>query len=115
MANLNRIMIIGNAGKDAEMRYTASGQAQASFSVAVNHNRRNQAGEWESETEWFNVTLFGDSAERLAPLITKGKSVYCEGRLQTRSWTSDDGQKHYRTEVIAHGVQLLGARGQEEQ
>jgi single-strand DNA-binding protein len=103
-------MLIGNAGRDAELRYTANGIPQASFSLAVNNRRRGQSGEWEDNTEWFNVILFRDQAERLSQYITKGKSLYVEGRLQTRTWDDDQGQKHYRTEVIANTIQLLGGR-----
>jgi len=111
MANLNKVMLIGNAGKDAELRYMASGTPQAQFSLAVNNNRRNQqTNEWETQTEWFNIIIWGDTAERVSQYITKGKSLYIEGRLQTRSWDGDDGQKHYRTEVIANTVQLLDRR-----
>ncbi len=110
MASLNKIMLIGNAGKDAELRYTAGGTAQSQFSLAVNRNRKNQAGEWESETEWFNIVLFGDQAERLSQYITKGKSIYVEGRLQTRNWDDDQGQKHTRVEVIANAIQMLDRR-----
>ena len=110
MASLNKIMLIGNAGKDAELRYTAGGTAQSQFSLAVNRNRKNQAGEWESETEWFNIILFGDQAERLSQYITKGKSIYVEGRLQTRNWDDDQGQKHTRVEVIANAIQMLDRR-----
>lgn len=108
MASLNKVMIIGNAGKDAELRYMASGTPQCQFSVAVN-NRTKKDGEWVDETEWFNVVLWGEMAERVSQYITKGKSVYVEGRLQTRSWETD-GQKHYRTEVIGQTVQLLEKR-----
>ena len=114
MANLNKVMIIGNVGKDAELKWMASGTAQATFSVAVNSNRKNKAGEWETETEWFSVVLWGDTAERFSQFITKGKSVYVEGRLQTRTWEAD-GQKHYRTEVIGQAVQLLDRKAQDEQ
>lgn len=110
MASLNKVMLIGNAGRDAELRYTANGIPQASFSLAVNNRRRGQSGEWEDNTEWFNVILFRDQAERLSQYITKGKSLYVEGRLQTRTWDDDQGQKHYRTEVIANTIQLLGGR-----
>ena len=115
MANLNKVMIIGNVGKDAELRYMASGAAQATFSVAVNSNRKNKAGEWESETEWFSVVLWGDTAERLAQHISKGKAIYVEGRLQTRNWDDDQGTKHYRTEVIGQAVQLLDRKANDEQ
>lgn len=115
MANLNKVMLIGNVGKDAELKYMASGAAQATFSVAVNSNRKNKAGEWESETEWFSVVLWGDTAERLAQHISKGKAIYVEGRLQTRSWDDDKGTKHYRTEVIGQAVQLLDRKANDEQ
>jgi single-strand DNA-binding protein len=110
VASLNKIMLIGNAGKDAELRYTANGVAQAQFSLAVNFRRRGTSGEYEDNTEWFNIILFRETAERVSQYITKGKSVYVEGRLQTRSWDGDDGVKHYRTEVIANSIQLLGGR-----
>jgi single-strand DNA-binding protein len=96
------------------MRYTANGNAMANFSLAVNTNRRNPAGEWETETEWFNVVMFGDSAERQAQHITKGKQIYVEGRLRTRNWDDDQGQRHYRTEVIANTVQFLDRRSDGE-
>jgi single-strand DNA-binding protein len=115
MANLNKVMLIGNAGKDSELRYLANGTPQAKFSLAVNHNTRNKAGEWETETEWFNCVLWGDTAERVSQYIVKGKQLYLEGRLQTRKWDDDKGQTHYMTEVIANTVQLLDKREGGEQ
>ena len=111
MASLNKVMLIGNAGKDAELRYLSNGTAQAQFSLAVNRNTRNQEGNWEEATEWFNIVLWRETAERIAQYITKGKSVYVEGRLQTRTWDNDQGVKQSRPEVIAERVQLLGGRG----
>ena len=110
MASLNKVMLIGNAGKDAELRYSANGVAQAKFSLAVNYRRRAQSGEWEEATEWFNIILFRETAEKVSQYITKGKPVYVEGRLQTRSWDDESGQKRYMTEVIANTIQLLGGR-----
>ena len=110
MGSLNKAMIIGNAGREAELRYTPNGTAVSDFSVAVNTRRRGQSGDWEDETEWFNVVLFGDQAERISQYVTKGKHVYVEGRLRTRNWEGDDGQKHYRTELLANTVQFLGSR-----
>ena len=110
MASLNKVMLIGNAGKDAELRYMASGTAKSEFSLAVNSRRRSQSGEWEEQTEWFNIVIWADQAERVSQYITKGKQVYVEGRLQTRTWDDDQGVKHYRTEVIAQTIQLLGGR-----
>ena len=111
MANLNKVMIIGNTGRDAELRFTANGTAVSDFSVAVNSRRRGQSGEWEEETEWFNITLFGDHAERISQYITKGKQIYVEGRLRTRNWDDDQGVRHYRTEVIANNIEFLDRRG----
>ena len=110
MASLNKVMLIGNAGKDADLRYTANGVATATFSLAVNGRQKSAGGEWQDHTEWFNVVLFAETAERLAQYITKGKPLYVEGRQQTRTWTNDDGMKNYRTEVIASAIQLLGSR-----
>lgn len=101
MADLNKVMIIGNLGKDPEMRFTANGSAVTTFSVAANRNFRRPDGEWEKETEWFNVVTFNQLAERSSQNLQKGSRVYVEGRMQTRSWDGQDGQRHYRTEVIA--------------
>lgn len=114
MGNLNKVMIIGYTGRDAELRYTANGTALSDFSVAVSRRwQSRQTGEWEDETEWFNVTLFGDQAERISQYITKGKQLYVEGRLRTRNWDDDQGVRHYRTELIANTVQFLDRRGQD--
>ena len=110
MASLNKIMLIGNAGRDAELRYMANGTAQASFSLAVNRNLRGPDGEWTQETDWFNVVAWRDLAERLSQQVTKGQQLYVEGRLQIRSWDNDQGVKQYRTEVVANQVLLLGRR-----
>ena len=110
MGNLNKVMIIGNTGRDAELRYTANGTAISDFSVAVNSRRRSASGDWEDETEWFQVTLCGDRAERISQYITKGKQIYVEGRLRTRNWDDDQGVRHYRTEVIANNVEFLDRR-----
>jgi single-strand DNA-binding protein len=112
MANLNKVMLIGNTGRDAEMRYTANGNAQTSFSLAVNSRRRSPSGDWENQTEWFNIIMFGDRAEKVSQYITKGKQLYVEGRLQTRTWDDDQGQRHYRTEVIANQIEFLDRRGE---
>lgn len=109
MASLNRVMLIGNAGKNAELQYAPNGQPRTKFSLAVN-SRSKKGDEWEERTEWFNVVLWGDQAERVSQYITKGKPLYVEGRLQTRTWDDDKGQKHYQTEVVANSVQLLGEK-----
>lgn len=110
MASLNLVQLIGNMGKDPEMRYTPSGQAVTQFSVAVNRNFRRD-NEWQSETEWFRVVVWGDQAERVAEHRRKGDQVYVQGRLQTRSWEdSNTGTKRYSTELIADKVTALGKR-----
>lgn len=103
---LNLCQFSGNAGKDAELKYMATGTPQAQFSIGVNNSYK-KGDEWIDQTEWVNVVAWGDLAERMAPLITKGKGVYIAGKMQTRSWDDDKGQKHYRTEIIANTVQLL--------
>lgn len=110
MASLNKVMLIGNAGRDAELRYLANGTAQAQFSLAVNRNFRGPDGEWREDTEWFNIVAWRELAERISQTVTKGKQLYVEGRLQTRTWDDDQGVKHYRTEVIAQTITLLGPR-----
>jgi single-strand DNA-binding protein len=113
VASLNKIMLIGNVGRDAELRYLASGSAQAQFSLAVNRNFRGPDGNWQEETEWFNIVAWRDLAERISQNVTKGKQVYVEGRLQTRSWDDDQGQKHTRVEVVANTILSLTPRDRE--
>jgi single-strand DNA-binding protein len=110
VASLNKVMLIGNAGKDAELRYLSSGTAQAQFSLAVNRNFRGPDGNWQEQTEWFNIVAWAELAERISQNVTKGKQIYVEGRLQTRSWDDDQGQKHTRTEVIATTILNLTPR-----
>ena len=111
--SLNKCMIIGNLGRDPEMRYTPSGQAVTQFSVATNRNFRDPQGEWQSETEWFRVVVWGDQGERVAEYLRKGHKVYVEGRLQTRQWEDQSGNKRYTTELIANRVQSLERRDRE--
>ncbi len=108
MASLNKVILIGNTGRDAELRYLASGVAQASFTIAVNRNTRGADGEWTQETDWFNVVVWRELAERISQQVTKGKQVYVEGRLQQRSWDDNQGVKQTRLEVVANTVLLLG-------
>jgi single-strand DNA-binding protein len=108
MASLNKVILIGNAGRDAELRYMANGTAQATFSLAVNRNTRGPDGEWNQETDWFNIVAWRELAERLSQTVTKGRQLYVEGRLQIRSWDNDQGVKQYRTEIVANQVLALG-------
>ena len=105
MASLNRVQIIGNCGSDIEMRFTPNGNPVADFSVAVN----DKYGETET-TEWFRVVVWQKLAETCNQYLSKGRQVYVEGRLQTKKWDSEDGQTHYKTELIASRVLFLGPR-----
>jgi single-strand DNA-binding protein len=113
MASLNKVMLIGNLGKDPEVRYTTSGTAVASFSLATSERFKNKSGEWEERTEWHNVVLWGRQAEVAGEYLAKGKTVYIEGRLQTRKWQDKEGRDRYTTEVVGEKMQMLGARGDE--
>jgi single-strand DNA-binding protein len=110
MASLNKVMCIGNLGADPDMSYTPNGKAVTKFNVATNESWTDRGGEKHERTEWFSVVAWDKLAETCAKFLSKGRSVYVEGRLQTRSWDGQDGQKHYRTEVIAETVRFLGGR-----
>ena len=112
--SLNKCMIIGNLGRDPEMRYTPSGQAVTQFSVATNRNYRDPQGEWQSETEWFRVVVWAEQGERAAEYLRKGHKVYVEGRLQTRQWEDQSGSKRYTTELIANRVTSLERRDRDD-
>src|ERR1019366_3577033 len=113
--SLNKVMIIGNLGRDPEMRSTPSGQAVTQFTVAVNRNFKGQDGAWQEETEWFRVVAWGPLAERTAEYLRKGRKVYVEGRLQTRQWEDQSGAKRYTTELIAPTVTALDPRPRDQQ
>ena len=112
--SLNKAMIIGNLGRDPEMRYTPNGQAVTQFTVAVNRNYKDAAGEWQEETEWFRVVAWGQTGERAAENLRKGGKVYVEGRIQTRQWEDNTGAKRYTTELIADRVTNLEKRPRSE-
>ena len=107
MASLNKVMLIGNVGGEPEMRFTPNGNPVTSFRMATNHIYTTPDGERKQETEWFSVVAWGRLAEQCNQFLSKGRLVYAEGRLRTRSWEGQDGQKHYRTEVIANRVTFL--------
>jgi single-strand DNA-binding protein len=108
--SVNKVILVGNLGRDAETKFTASGAAVTRFSVATTRSWKDQqTNEWKDETTWTNVTVWRQ--ENLANYLTKGKQVYVEGRLQTRSYDDKDGKKVYATDVIAEEVILLGGRG----
>ena len=109
MASLNKVQLIGNLGKDPEIRYTQSGVAVANFSLATASKIKNKSGEWVDHTEWHRVTLWDKLAENAEKYLAKGKAVYIEGRLQTREWEKD-GVKRYLTEVVGEQMQFLTPR-----
>jgi single-strand DNA-binding protein len=111
MASLNRVMIIGNVGSEPEMRFTPSGKPVTSFRVATNRAYTTPEGERKEETEWFTVVAWNRLAEQCNQFLNKGRLVYAEGRLRTRMWEGQDGQKRYRTEVIAQRVSFLDKKG----
>jgi len=112
---LNKVMIIGYLGRDPEMRYTPSGRPVTSFSVATSRTWTSAEGERREETEWFNVVAWGTLAEICKSHLSKNQQVYIEGRLQTRGWEDESGKKHFRTELVANEMILLGDRRREQQ
>jgi single-strand DNA-binding protein len=114
MASLCKVSIIGNLGRDPEMRYTPNGRPVTEFSVAVNQNTKNQqTGEWVEATDWFRVTVWGDRAERTAEQLRKGTRVFVEGRFRTREFEARDGQKRVSLEITADSVVNLDPRVRE--
>lgn len=109
---LNRVMLIGNLGKDPEVSYTASGIAVAKFSVATNERWKDESGNTQERTEWHNIVVWGKLAEVCGQYLKKGSKVFLEGRLQTRSWDDkNSGTKKYMTEVIVQNMVMLDAKG----
>ena len=110
--SLNRVQLIGNLGKDPEVKYTPSGTPVAKLTIATNERFKDKSGEWQDRTEWHNVVLWQRLAEIAGEYLKKGGKVYIEGRLQTRSWDDKtSGQKKYMTEVVGSDLILLGGRG----
>ncbi|MXY79869.1 MAG: single-stranded DNA-binding protein [Chloroflexi bacterium] len=111
MASLNKVQIIGNLGADPEMRYTANGRAVATMRVACSRRYTTQDGERREETEWVRVVAWARLAELASQYLAKGRSVYVEGRMQTREWEDREGQRRFTTEVVAQDIQFLDRRG----
>ena len=108
MAGVNKVILIGNLGRDPELRYTQNGQAVANFTLATSENWNNKSGEKEERTEWHRVVAWAKTAELCSQYLAKGRTVYVEGRLQTREWEDKEGIKRRTTEVVAQTVQFLG-------
>jgi single-strand DNA-binding protein len=108
MASVNKVILIGNLGRDPELRYTQSGQAVANFTLATSERFANKSGEQQERTEWHRIVAWGKTGELCAQYLSKGRSVYIEGRLQTREWEDKEGQKRSTTEIVAQNVTFLG-------
>jgi single-strand DNA-binding protein len=111
MAGINKVILVGNVGRDAEVRYTQGGTAVASFSIATSESYTDKtSGQRQEKTEWHNIVCWNRLAEIAGQYVVKGRQLYVEGRLQTRDWVDPQGVKHYKTEIVAQTFQLLGRR-----
>lgn len=115
MASLNKVMLIGNLGKDPELRYTPDGLAILKFSIATSEYFNDKSGNKTEKTTWHNIVLFGKIAQNLANYLNKGKQVFVEGRINNRSYDKQDGSKGYITDIIAYNVVLLGAKNKNDE
>lgn len=112
MAGINKVILIGNLGADPEVKYLSNGTTVANFRIATSENRVNRtSGEKTTITEWHRIVAFGRLAEICGEYLNKGKQVYIEGRIRTRSWEDKDGNKRFTTEIVANQMQMLGAAG----
>ena len=111
MASINKVILIGNLGKDPETRYLPSGDAVTNITVATTDTWKDKSGEKQEHTEWHRIAFFGKLAEIAGEYLKKGSPVYVEGRIRTRKWQDKEGQDRYSTEIVADRMQLLGSRG----
>src|SRR4051812_25305651 len=111
MGSVNKVILVGNLGRDAELRYTPGGAAVATLNMATTEVWNDKGGQRQEKTEWHRIVLWGKSAESLTEYLTKGKQIYVEGRLQTRQWDDKDGNKRYTTEIRGDRIVLLGGGG----
>lgn len=111
MASVNKVILIGNLGRDPELRFTKDGRPVANFTLATNERWRDKEGNNQERTEWHRIVVWDKSAENCAEYLAKGRSAYVEGRLHTREWEDKDGNKRQTTEIVAQNVTFLGARG----
>ena len=110
MASVNKVILIGNLGRDPETRYTTGGDAVTNIRLATTDTWKDKAGEKQEKTEWHSVVFFGRQAEIAGEYLKKGRQIYVEGRLQTRKWQDKEGQDRYTTEIVADRMQMLGSR-----
>jgi len=113
--SFNKIILVGNLGRDPELRYTPQGTPVCSFSMATNERRKDKTGELQDHTLWFRVTLWGRQAETASQYLTKGRPVYIEGRLRVEEWTDRDGKARQTLEVHASDMQFIGGQGRPEE
>ena len=114
-SGVNKVILVGNLGRDPEVRYTPGGQAVANFTIATNDAWTDKSGQKQERTEWHRIVAWGKQAELCGEYLTKGRQVYIEGRLQTREWTNKEGAKQYTTEVVANQVVFLSGGGERGQ
>ncbi len=108
---INKAIIVGNLGRDPEIRYTQSGTAVANFSVATTEKWKDKnSGEWQERTEWHRIVAWARLGEICGEYLSKGRQVYIEGKIQTREWTDNDGNKRYSTEIVANEMKMLGPK-----
>ncbi len=112
MASVNKVILIGNLGRDPELRFTRDGQGVANFTLATNERWRDKDGQNQERTEWHRIVVWGKTAENCAQYLQKGRSCYIEGRIQTREWEDKEGNKRQTTEIVAQNVTFLGGRGE---
>ena len=114
MSSVNKVILIGNVGKDPECRYTEAGTALANLTLATTNRWKNKQGEPQEETEWHRVVAYGKLAEIIEKYVQKGKPLYIEGRLQTRKWTDKEGNDKYTTEITVREMKMLGSKPQSD-
>jgi single-strand DNA-binding protein len=112
--SVNKVILVGNLGKDPELRYTPSGTAVCTFSLATSERFKNKQGEQQERTEWHNIVVWAGLAEICGKYLTKGKQIYIEGRIQNRSYDDRDGNKRYITEIVANEMQMLSRAGDQQ-
>jgi single-strand DNA-binding protein len=112
--SFNKIILVGNLGRDPELRYTTQGTPVCTFSMATNERRKDKTGEMQDQTTWFRITLFGRQAETASQYLQKGRQVYIEGRLRVDEWTDRDGKSRYTLEVVASDMHFIGSKGDEQ-
>ena len=110
--SVNKVILVGNLGQNPEMRYTQGGQPVANMRLATTERYTDKSGQKQEQTEWHTVVAFGRLAEICGQYLTKGRQIYIEGRIRTRQWQDQQGQKRYTTEIVAQTMQMLGGRGE---